>query len=143
MPRAGARYGSAIVAWAASRIAATRPNVVFRKVGSDRTPYENDLRRLRVLVMVPALRLAEVLSLRELRSYLTVPFVLCWSPLKTPSSWTWSEADDSTVQGGSTPGSRHRAHTRACRARLADGTSSLMCFVSQGEAVSTRSWVPI
>ena len=85
----------------ANRIAAEMPNVLFVVAGSDRISYGNDrnhitaktfrehvleterpdLRRFRLLGMVPAPQLAEILSLSDLQIYLTVPFVLSWSLL--------------------------------------------------------------
>lgn len=86
---------------AAKIIAASMSNVLFVVVGSDRTCYGNDLRhikaktfrehvlrtekpdlsRFRFLGMVPQTRLREIFSLSDLHIYLTVPFVLSWSPL--------------------------------------------------------------
>jgi glycosyltransferase involved in cell wall biosynthesis len=86
---------------AAKIIAASMNNVLFVVVGSDRTCYggdlryiktktfrehvlraeKPDLRRFRFLGMVPQMRLREIFSLSDLHIYLTVPFVLSWSPL--------------------------------------------------------------
>lgn len=86
---------------AAKIIAASMRNVLFVVVGSDRTCYGNDLRhiktktfrehvlakekpdlsRFRFLGPVKQPRLREIFSLSDLHIYLTVPFVLSWSPL--------------------------------------------------------------
>ena len=85
----------------AKRILEKNSNVLFLVVGGDRVHYGNDLRhiktktfkehvlqteqpdlsRFRFLGTVPALRLAEILSMSDLHIYLTVPFVLSWSLL--------------------------------------------------------------
>ena len=85
----------------ANRIAAAMANVLFVVVGGERTVYGNDLRhiktktfkehvlrtekpdlrRFRFLGALPAAQLVDVLSLSDLHIYLTVPFVLSWSPL--------------------------------------------------------------
>jgi len=85
----------------ANRIAASRPDVLFVVVGSDRIHYGNDARhirtrtfrehvlrterpdlgRFRFMGAVPPAQLAEILSLSDLHMYLSVPFVLSWSLL--------------------------------------------------------------
>lgn len=83
----------------AKRICEARSDVVFVCVGSDRTVYGGDLKRIRektlrehVLAqdeyglerfiftgLVPPQELVQILSLSDLHVYLTVPFVLSWS----------------------------------------------------------------
>src|SRR2546427_6342442 len=100
----------------ANRIAATMRNVVFVVVGSDRICYGGDtahiktktfrehvlrtekpyLRRFRFVGLVPPPRLVEIFSLSDLHMYLTVPFVLSWSPLN-------ALACECTLLGSKTP----------------------------------------
>ena len=85
----------------ANRISAEMRNVIFIVVGADRIFYGGDAahiktktfrehvlraekpdqRRFRFVGSVPPAKLVEIFSLSDLHLYLTVPFVLSWSPL--------------------------------------------------------------
>ncbi|MGI9165592.1 MAG: glycosyltransferase [Pyrinomonadaceae bacterium] len=84
----------------ARRIDEVYPDILFVVVGADQTYYggderyiqhatfkehvlnqdEYDLRRFCFTGQIPAKQLVEILSLSDLHIYLSVPFVLSWSP---------------------------------------------------------------